>query len=173
MPFKPGEGREPINLLESQIRYAMENSKSNNEAARFLNVSYPTYKKYASLYIDTESSLSLFDLHKNQAGKGVRKSNSGVNHGRKLEDILEGKYPEYPIHNLKRRLLRSGRMEEKCCSCGMEERRVTDYTVPLLLDHIDGDRKNHKEENLRLLCFNCYYLEVGNFTGKKKEYYGY
>ena len=56
-------------------------------------------------------------------------------------------------------------MEEECCSCGYCTRRVSDYTVPLLLDWIDGDRTNHKRENLRLLCYNCYYQEVGNTLG--------
>lgn len=34
-----GRGRSALNLSESEIRYAMENTKSNSEAARFLNVS--------------------------------------------------------------------------------------------------------------------------------------
>ena len=46
-----GKGRTPLNLTESQIRYAMKNSKSNSGAARFLNVSLTTYQKYSKLYI--------------------------------------------------------------------------------------------------------------------------
>ena len=65
-----GKGREPINLLKSKVLYAMENSKSNAEAARFLRVSYLTYKKYAKLYKDEELGKTLFELHKNKAGKG-------------------------------------------------------------------------------------------------------
>ena len=38
------------------------------------------------------------------------------------------------------------------------------------LDFIDGNRKNHKHENLRMLCFNCSFLINGNLTGPKKEY---
>ena len=30
-----------------------------------------------------------------------------------------------------------------CDECGFEERRVVDYSVPLLLDWKDGDRTNH------------------------------
>ena len=47
MPFKPGEGRPAFNITESQIRYAMENSKSCAEAARFLKISYEAFRKYA------------------------------------------------------------------------------------------------------------------------------
>ena len=59
-----GTGREPLNLLKTNILYAMENSKSNMEAARFLRVSYPTYKKYAKMYKDDDTGQSLFEMHK-------------------------------------------------------------------------------------------------------------
>ena len=144
----------------------MENSKSNAEAARFLRVSYPTYKKYAKLYKDDETGQSLFELHKNQAGTGIRKPYNIKKGKYALEDILEGQYPEYPISNLKKRIITNAILEEKCDNCGFCERRVTDYTVPLLIEHIDGDRTNHYVDNLRLLCYNCYYLMVGNVTGR-------
>ena len=68
-----GKGRTPLNLTESQIRYAMKNSKSNSGAARFLNVSLTTYQKYSKSYIDEKTRKTLWDLHKNQRGKGVKK----------------------------------------------------------------------------------------------------
>ena len=161
-----GKGREPLNLLQSNVLYAMENTKSNAEAARFLRVSYPTYKKYAKLYKDEATGQSLFEIHKNQAGTGIRKPYNIKKGKYALEDILEGQYPEYPISNLKKRIITNAILEEKCDHCGFCERRLTDYTVPLLLEHIDGDRTNHYIDNLRLLCYNCYYLMVGNVTGR-------
>ena len=56
-------GRPPIQLTESQVRYAMENSFGNKAAARFLNIDYRTYKKYAKMYVDNESGKTLFELH--------------------------------------------------------------------------------------------------------------
>ena len=79
---------------------------------------------------------------------------------------MEGQYPEYPISNLKKRIITNAILEEVCDNCGFCERRVTDYTVPLLIEHMDGDRTNHYVDNLRLLCYNCYYLMVGNVTGR-------
>jgi hypothetical protein len=58
-------------------------------------------------------------------------------------------------------------MEECCDSCGFEERRLTDHKIPLLLDFKDGDRTNFSLDNLRLLCFNCYFLQVGNIGGRR------
>lgn len=34
-----------------------------------------------------------------------------------------------------------------------------DKSVPLVLDFIDGDERNQRLYNLRLLCPNCYFLE--------------
>ena len=72
MPFKPGEGRPAFNITESEIRYAMENSKSCAEAARFLKISYEAFRKYAKLYKDeaTGNTLFEFDLKYRFAGAG-------------------------------------------------------------------------------------------------------
>lgn len=166
MTFKPGEGRPPINLSESEIRYAMANTQSAAAAARFLNVSYESFRKYAKKYIDSSSGKSLFDLHKNPSGTGISKAPTIRKNGLYgLNDILEGKYPNYNKNKLKDRLLRSGEFEEQCACCGFDERRITDYTVPLRLDWMDGDKTNHKRENLQFLCLNCYYLQVENPLG--------
>tara|TARA_Y100000310_G_C20461124_1_gene705421 strand:- start:83 stop:604 length:522 start_codon:yes stop_codon:yes gene_type:complete len=170
MPFKPGEGRPAFNISESEIRYAMENSKSCAGASRFLKISYEAFRKYANLYVDSESGKTLFELHKNKAGIGIPRAFKPRMRGHYgLLDILDGKYPKYPHSRLKPRLIKNAQIEEKCDSCGFCERRVNDYSVPLLLDWIDGDRTNHKRENLRLLCYNCYYLEVGNPLGGRMK----
>ena len=109
MPFKSGEGRPPINISESELRYAISNTQSCMAAARFLNVSYESFRKYAKQYIDSESGKSLFDLHKNASGKGIKKAPTLRMNGKYgLNDILEGKHPNYNHKKLKDRLLRSG-----------------------------------------------------------------
>lgn len=162
--FKPKQKNTglPKPLLESEIREVQKRARSAAEAARLLDVSYNTYKKYARLY-------GIFEDLKNPAGLGIKKGSS-VKVMASLDDILEGKHPNYPIWKLKKRLLLNGYMEEKCNNCGFEERRLTDHRVPLVLDFLDGDRTNHKYENLRMLCFNCSFLINGNLTGPKKEY---
>jgi hypothetical protein len=148
------KGPHAIPLLKSQILEAQTNTKSAFEAARYLNVSYKTYKKYAKMY-------GIFEQHKNQPGAGIRKGISYVR-GHKLEEVLEGKHPTYNFKRLKDRLIRAGILEEECAQCGFKERRISDYKVPLLLIAKDGDNRNHVLKNLALLCFNCTFLSYGD-----------
>lgn len=150
-------------LMESEIKEAQGKARSAMEAARILGVSYNTYKKYAKLY-------GIFEDLKNPEGVGIQKGFNIKKGKYSLDDILKGEYPDYPVWKLKRRLIKNGYMLEKCNECGFEERRLTDHKVPLVLDHMDGDRTNHKYDNLRMLCLNCSFLINGNLTGPKKEY---
>jgi hypothetical protein len=43
----------------------------------------------------------------------------------------------------------------QCVLCGWGERNPHTGTLPLVLDHIDGDSENTTEGNLRTLCPNC------------------
>ena len=158
---KRGLGARP--LLESEIRDIQKKARSAAEAAKLLGVSYNTYKKYAREY-------GVFEDLKNPHGIGIRKGSQSSPGYHSLDDIIAGKFPNYPIWKLKRRLLLSGYMQEKCDNCGFEERRLTDHRVPLVLDFLDGDKKNHQYDNLRMLCFNCSFLINGNLSGPKKEY---
>lgn len=156
-------------LTESEVRYAMDNSRSNKEAARFLKISLSTYKRYAKMYIDSESGKTLYDLHTNKAGVGIPKNSGKYSGQKKLKEILEGKHPEYPARGLKRRLIREGYKAECCENCGFEERRITDYTVPLILVWDDGDKTNHKLENLTMMCYNCFYLTQSDLFSRRAD----
>jgi hypothetical protein len=114
----------------------------------------------------------LYELHKNQFGVGIPKDVQKASKGiYSIDNILSGKHPNYPSWKLRNRLLALGIFKEECASCGYDERRITDDTVPLKLDHIDGDETNHVVENLQMLCLNCYYQQTGNPYNEEKETY--
>lgn len=46
----------------------------------------------------------------------------------------------------------------QCTQCGWSKINQYTGTIPLEIEHIDGDAKNNKEENLALLCPNCHSL---------------
>lgn len=151
-----------LNLTEFEIRNAMANSKSNNGAADFLGCGVDAYKRYAKMYIDPATDLTLWDLHKNIGAKGIPKVNK-LNSNKSfkktpINEILEGKHPKYNRKVLEKRLLDEGIFEEKCSNCGFEERRVTDFKVPLVLVFKDGDYTNFRKENMEFICYNDYFL---------------
>ena len=63
-------GRPKRDLTENVIRNAMKHTQSNFQAARYLNITIETYRKYAKLYVDLETGKNLYELHKNNSGKG-------------------------------------------------------------------------------------------------------
>lgn len=156
------KGGRTIYLTEPQIRQAMALTRSNQQAAVYLKVSFPTYKKYAKLFKD-KNGVSLFDLHKNQSGRGMVKPRED-DRKFKLDDILMGKHPTYPKDKLFRRIIASQYMAEQCSHCGFHKKRATDLKIPLIMHHINGNQCDHRLDNLELLCYNCYFLLVGNLN---------
>ena len=138
-------------IPKGRIEWAIENSVSMKSAARLLGVNYNTFKKYAKLY-------DVFNPKPDRSGIPST-GNSGWNAGgAKLEDLLGGKHPNYPHWKLQERLIKEGYIKQCCSNCGYDEVRQQDYQGPYLLNFLDGDGKNHKLENLSLLCYNCFFL---------------
>lgn len=159
-------------LSKERIVAAMKATRSNTAAARYLRVSFNHYKRYAKLYKDEETGKSLFDLHLNQAGKGIPKFLSNKGKEPPLMDILEGRTPHYHFtpDRIKQRIIAEGLIEEKCNKCGFNERRVLDYRAPLLLHFKNKNKEDFRLSNLEFLCYNCYYLYIGNvFDDKQVE----
>jgi hypothetical protein len=162
----------PKPLGKEMILAAMAKTKSNRAGARYLNVCYTHYKKWAKFYKDETTGKTLFDLHLNRQGKGISKF---LNHGKKdvaLLDIIEGRVDPSSFNpdKIKYKLLQEGHLKEECYMCGFHERRVLDYKMPLLLHFKNGNKMHYVLSNLEMLCYNCYYLLVGNiFTDKQIE----
>ena len=162
----------PKPLTKESILAVMAKTKSNRAGARYLNVCYTHYKNWAKFYKDEASGKTLFDLHLNRQGKGISKF---LNHGKKdfaLLDIIEGRVD--PSHfnpqKIKYRLIEEGFLKEECKICGFHERRVIDYKIPLVLHFKDKNKQHYRLDNLEMLCYNCYFLSVGNiFTDKQIE----
>jgi hypothetical protein len=158
-------------LLQTQIENAMKLTRSNRSAAEYLRVSYNLYKRYAKLYKNSQG-VSLFDAHKNQSGYGISKTHVSKKRF-KLDDILLGKYPQYPREKLLRRMIVSGYIEERCNHCGFCQKRPTDLKTPLILHHLNGNETDHRRENLEVLCYNCYFVLVGDINRKDLKTYLY
>lgn len=110
---------------------------------------YTHIQKYIS-----EHHLDIGHFH----GKGWRK---GLQIPRKpvilIKDILV-KDSSFQSYRLKRRLFKEGYKKAVCEECGWSE-QSPNGRVPLELDHINGDRRDNRIENLRILCPNCHSLK--------------
>tara|TARA_Y100001972_G_C7642943_1_gene323021 strand:+ start:800 stop:1432 length:633 start_codon:yes stop_codon:yes gene_type:complete len=162
------KGRKQKIITREQLLNAMKMTKSNMSCARYLGISYMHYSRYAKSYIDEESGKTLFDLHKNQAGKGIRKHLGGKDPD--LKSLMDGELyvKSYNLNRYKDRLIQEGYIEEKCNSCGFTEQRVHDYKSPLLIHFKDKNKENWRIENIELLCYNCYFLYIGDVFNEKQ-----
>ena len=158
-------------LTKEMILAAMSRTKSNRAASRYLNCSYQHYKKWAKLYkSDKEGYDTLFDEHKNQMGKGIPKHFKGSNKDFAVKDIIEGRLDpsSFDPEKIKYKLMLEGYLKEECSQCGFKERRVVDYRMPLLLHFKDNNKKHYRLDNLELLCYNCYFLTIGNIFSEEQ-----
>ena len=141
-------GSRPI--PKSRIEWAIRSTLSIRAAAQYLGVSYNTFKKYAKMY-------DLFEQNKNQAGTGITsKGNTGW--GVKIQDLFDGKNPNYPHWKLQERVVRDGYLKQECSNCGYDDYREKDMRGPYMICFLDGDSKNHTLDNLHLLCYNCFFI---------------
>ncbi len=85
---------------------------------------------------------------------------------RTLEEILVENSTYVSTNNLRKRLITEGIFEHRCVSCGLD--KWLDNKIPLEIDHINGDRRDNRLENLRLLCPNCHAL-TSTYRGKNKR----
>lgn len=125
-------------------------------------------------YKDEETGLSLFDLHKNQSGKGIPKfiTSEHLDKIAPIEEIVNGKVDasSFNAEKLKFKLIEAGYMLEQCYYCGFGERREVDGKTPLLLTFLNGKKHDYVNGNAQLSCYNCYFIQIGSvFTDKDVE----
>ncbi len=90
-----------------------------------------------------------------------------------VENGLRGKYQL--SNHIKKYLF--DKYNNKCVLCGWSKKNPYSETIPLEIEHIDGNYLNNDEENLVLLCPNCHSLtstykgaNKGNGRKDRKQY---
>jgi hypothetical protein len=154
-------------FTKSQIETAMRYTKSVRAAAKYLGCSYQHLKPFMkALKVDESdpNSPTLFDVHKNQTGKGIPKYLPNKRKEPNVKRLFEEGigYESFTPTKIKIRGIAEGYLRDECYTCGCNERRVTDYKTPTLLNFKDGNKSNYLIANLEILCYNCYFLYVAD-----------
>jgi hypothetical protein len=136
---------------DEQFKLAVQDSRSIAQVLEKLGLRpaggnyVHTKKRIAELGLDTAHF----------SGKGWLKDSKHPNPARRpLEEILVKDSDFLTTSRLKTRLITEGVFEPRCTACGLDT--WLGSAIPLELDHINGDNRDHRIENLRLLCPNCH-----------------
>lgn len=139
----------------------VSNSESISEIARKLG-----YKSkgggVTKLIKDRIQELNIDTTHFSRYSKG---STSTKN--RPLEEILVENSTYLNNTSLKKRLLDAKLIDYRCNICGIYE--WNNAPLSLQLDHINGNNKDNRIENLRLLCPNCH-SQTDTFSGRNASH---
>lgn len=148
-----------VKITREEISKAIDVTNTMAAAATLSGIRFSTFKRYAKK----------FNLYKiNQGGKGNKKPKQEGCGKIPLDEIFDGKHPQYQTYKLKNRLIDIGLKSNQCECCG-----VADWNgkpIACHLDHIDGNPKNHRLDNLRILCPNCH-SQTDTFSNKRGKQY--
>jgi hypothetical protein len=137
-----------ITYTEAEARAAVALSRSYAETLRTLGMCVSggaggTLRKWVARWgISTEH----FDPYAYQRGPRTAKR-------RPLEEVLV-EDSSFNRGHLKERLYDEGLKERRCELCGQGE-LWRGQRMALILDHINGKGRDHRLENLRIVCPNC------------------
>lgn len=137
------------------IQEAIKSTDTMQEAAALLQMPFTTFKRKAK-------DLGLYDP---TPFEDRRKALGHIPTAKvDLSVILAGLHPGYNTNRLKLRCIAEGILENKCSACGLTG-EWNGKPIALQLDHKNGQSRDHRLENLRILCPNCH-SQTETFGGR-------
>ena len=159
---RPSFAARPRKYTFDELTEAIATSYSMAEVMRKLDIraaggNYATLKqRIIELDLDTSHFTGKLWSKGKQSGHANRHP---------LEEILVKDSTYSTTSYLRKRLINEGIFAHRCVSCGLDT--WLENKIPLEIDHINGDRRDNRLDNLRLLCPNCHAL-TATYRGKNK-----
>lgn len=141
---------------DDQLRTAVKNAKNFSHLCELLG-----YKKRPGNFNSIKINIERLNLDTSHfvtysLGRGDKKKYE-------KEDVF-CKDSKVSYSTAKAWVLRHKLLEEKCDECGLKN-EWQKKTLVLHLDHINGDKQDHRLENLRFLCPNCH-SQTSTYCGR-------
>lgn len=154
----------PRKWTKQQLENAARKSFSIRQVLGLLNL-----KEAGGNYTQIKKYLKIFKINiKHFKGKGWNKGLIGIGKPRISLDKILVKNSDFQSYKLKKRLFKTKLKLPKCEECGWAK-ISPDGRLPLELDHINGNSKDNRIENLRVLCPNCHSLKPTHRGRNRKK----
>lgn len=136
---------------DEEFSLAVKNSSSIAQAINTLglNATGANHASAKKRIIDLKLDSSHF------TGQGHLKGKRNNYNSLPIEELLVANCKSDYRSHLKKRLLRDGLLINKCTICG-NEGIWNNKPITLQMDHINGDNRDNRIDNLRILCPNCH-----------------
>jgi len=139
---------------EDDLKIAVKKSRSIRQVLNCLGLreaggNYSQIKKFIKLYNIDVAHLK---------GRGWNKGLRGIGKPKIPIEQITVSDSSFQSYKLKNRLLSAGLKQPRCEECGWA-RKTKDGRLPLEIDHINGDSRDNRLKNLRILCPNCHSLK--------------
>lgn len=160
----------PINILyklqENDFKELVKQYSSLEAIANALNISKRILLKYAKIYAFSNSETYYEYFQRMKKWKPTKTTIYNKNVRQKVMDIIANKRTNtFPVGDLMYMLFRYELKKECCEVCGCGERRTHDGRKPLILTFKNkGNIRNYNLDNLQILCYNCYFMTVGDVS---------
>ena len=149
---------------KSELEAIVKNSLSISDVCRAYGV-VPRGGNYRTI----KGKLIEFEINTEHfTGAAWNQGAKFVEFGKKLplSEILIQNSTYSNTNCLKGRLIKEGIKQHRCERCKLDS--WLGELIPIELNHINGDNRDHRINNLEILCPNCH-AKTNNYRGKNKN----
>jgi Zn finger protein HypA/HybF involved in hydrogenase expression len=146
-------------LSKKEFQELINSSTTRSDVLKKLNLRIGSYKILRHRIEEENINIDHFIL--NASKTRIHKPKIPLN------EILIENSTYTSIASLKKRLLKTGLLENKCYECGLMP-EWNGKNLSIQLDHKNGINNDHRLKNLRMLCPNCH-SQTDNYAGRNMK----